>query len=396
MAKKKKSSKGKSKSKGMFGAIGSVLGSLPAVGKVKNAAKAVKKKVKAQKKKLKKAVKKAKRKLKKKIGKVYTKARKIKNNLSKSKLVKKVKRAAKKAVLATKKVAKKAKSVAKAATKALKKVAKKAVVLTKSMSIAQVASIAIDFIPVVGNAKAAFETAFGFDPIAMKKLSKVDRAISAAGIVGGGAAKLTLKGIKAGVKLVSTGKKTTKVTESVVNKSQLLKNLAESKKARESSKFGVYSKKEKEALNNTKGTGNNGSTIKNKFPDEELPKDGKILSYSLKDGKIKGIDGRTEVDFVIDKNGNLVIGKRHHTLGNKDEVLAAGQLKINGQGEVRRITNESGHYRPTPKEAMDYPQLIKDAGVNVKGAWIEFYSYKIDADGFIIDSTKVVSKKLTE
>ena len=105
---------------------------------------------------------------------------------------------------------------------------------------------------------------------------------------------------------------------------------------------------------------------------------------------------QTGVSFVIDKNGNLVIGKRHHTLGNKDEVLAAGQLKINGQGEVRRITNESGHYRPTPKKAMDYPQLLKDAGVNVKGAWIEFYSYKIDPDGFINDSTKVVSKKLTE
>lgn len=108
----------------------------------------------------------------------------------------------------------------------------------------------------------------------------------------------------------------------------------------------------------------------------KLPKDGKILSYSLENGKIKGIDGRTEVDFVIDKNGNLVIRKRHHTLGNKDEVLAAGQLKINGQGEVRRIINESGHYRPTPEEAMDYPKLLKDAGVNVKGVWIEFYSYK--------------------
>ncbi|WP_342560598.1 hypothetical protein NSQ95_07405 [Psychrobacillus sp. FSL W7-1457] len=45
---------------------------------------------------------------------------------------------------------------------------------------------------------------------------------------------------------------------------------------------------------------------------------------------------------------------------------------------------------------MDYPQLLKDAGVNVKGAWIEVYSYKIDADGFINDSTKVVSKKLKE
>ncbi|MDR6553468.1 RHS repeat-associated core domain-containing protein [Paenibacillus qinlingensis] len=143
-------------------------------------------------------------------------------------------------------------------------------------------------------------------------------------------------------------------------------------------------------------SGNGVPTIKNKFPDEALPTDGKILSYTLENGKIKGIDGRTEVDFVVDKHGSLVIGNKHHTLGNRDEVLAAGQLKINGQGEVRRITNESGHYRPTPEEAMNYPQLLRDAGVNVKGSWLELYSYKIDTDGFIIDSTKVVSKKLTE
>ncbi|MFF2484353.1 hypothetical protein [Paenibacillus sp. NPDC058071] len=111
---------------------------------------------------------------------------------------------------------------------------------------------------------------------------------------------------------------------------------------------------------------------------------------------IKGINGRTEVDFVIDKNGKMIIGDKHHTLGNKDEVLAAGQLKINGQGEVRRITNESGHYRPTPEEAADYPELLKKTGVNVKGAWVENYSYKLDSDGFIIESTKVVSKKITE
>ncbi len=63
---------------------------------------------------------------------------------------------------------------------------------------------------------------------------------------------------------------------------------------------------------------------------------------------------------------------------------------------MRRITNESGHYHLTPEEAMNYPQLLKNAGVNVKGAWIELYSYKIDADGFIIDSSRVISKKLTE
>ncbi|WP_374966048.1 hypothetical protein [Lysinibacillus sp. RS5] len=76
------------KGKGFFGALGSALGSIPAVGKVKKAAKSVKKKIKKAKKKLKKSLKKAKKKL----GKVLTKARKLKNNLSKSKLVKRFKR----------------------------------------------------------------------------------------------------------------------------------------------------------------------------------------------------------------------------------------------------------------------------------------------------------------
>lgn len=46
------------KGKGFFGALGSALGSLPVVGKVKKAAKSVKKKIKKAKKKLKKALKK--------------------------------------------------------------------------------------------------------------------------------------------------------------------------------------------------------------------------------------------------------------------------------------------------------------------------------------------------
>ncbi|MEK4429117.1 contractile injection system protein, VgrG/Pvc8 family [Paenibacillus sp. FSL M7-0802] len=137
-----------------------------------------------------------------------------------------------------------------------------------------------------------------------------------------------------------------------------------------------------------------GSTIKNKFPNEGLPKDGKILTYTLENGRIKGINGRTQVDFVIDKNGELVIGKRHHTLGNRDEVLAAGQLKINGQGEVRRIDNKSGHYRPTVAEASKYPELFEKAGVKVKGGWIELYKFEINKSGYLTEAEKVVSKKI--
>jgi hypothetical protein len=114
----------KKKGKGFFSAIGSALGSIPLVAKVKKATKTVKKKVQTAKKQLKKTVKKVKKKVKKKVGKVYTKARKIKNNLSKSKIVKKVKRAVKKAVLSTKKAVKKAKAVVSKAKQKVKTVVK--------------------------------------------------------------------------------------------------------------------------------------------------------------------------------------------------------------------------------------------------------------------------------
>lgn len=45
---------------------------------------------------------------------------------------------------------------------------------------------------------------------------------------------------------------------------------------------------------------------------------------------------------------------------------------------------------------MNYPELLKNARVKVKGAWGENYSCKLDSDGFIIESTKVESKKITE
>ncbi|MGE8000556.1 YwqJ-related putative deaminase [Lysinibacillus sp. NPDC093190] len=281
------------KGKGFFGALGSALSSIPVVGKVK---KAVKKKIKKAKKKLKKALKKAKKKLKKKLGKVLTKARKLKNNLSKSKLVKRFKKAVKKAVKKAKKYVKKVvktvKKAAKTAVKAVKKAAKttvkavkkavkttvkavktaakttvkavktaakttvkavktatkaavktvktaaktavkvaksatkKAAVFVKSVSISQAISTVADFIPIVGNVKAAFETAFGFNPITLEKLSAVDRGISAVGILGGGFAKVAGKGGKATLNLFSKSKNATNATESAAKSS---KNAASAK-----------------------------------------------------------------------------------------------------------------------------------------------------------------------
>lgn len=47
--------------------------------------------------------------------------------------------------------------------------------------------------------------------------------------------------------------------------------------------------------------------MKNKFPNKPLPKEGKIIDYTLNDGKIKDIQGLRRMDFVIDKNGKFKI-----------------------------------------------------------------------------------------
>jgi len=132
---------------GLLGLAGSLLGMIPKVGspsgakkgksggsKGKSSKKSSKKKSSTKKKqkkssKKKKKKKRKKKKKKKKWGKFFTKARKLKNSLSKSKLVKRAKKAIKKAILTTKKVVKKAKA---AVTKAKQQV-KAAVKQTKQV-----------------------------------------------------------------------------------------------------------------------------------------------------------------------------------------------------------------------------------------------------------------------
>ncbi|MGA3599066.1 pre-toxin TG domain-containing protein, partial [Lysinibacillus agricola] len=134
-----------------------------------------------------------------------------KNKLSKSKLVKKVKRAAKKVVLAGKKAVKKGKKYAKAAVKVVKKTAKKVAVAAKKVNVREAISTAADFIPVVGNVKSAYEAIVGKDPITGRKLDKWERAVSAAGIVGGPAVKGAKKIGGAAVEgFVNAGKKGSK------------------------------------------------------------------------------------------------------------------------------------------------------------------------------------------
>ncbi|KKD50585.1 hypothetical protein IA817_11215 [Listeria seeligeri] len=134
--------------------------------------------------------------------------------------------------------------------------------------------------------------------------------------------------------------------------------------------------------------------IKNRYPNEV--QQGKTFDYTLENGQVKIRDGIKEVDFIIDLQGNLKVGRGHSHLSNGGSVQAAGKLKVDSNGNIRRITNESGHYIPTPGQAKNYQQIFEGAGIKTKNAWLETYQIDVTKSGYVdlaklkkIDSIKL-------
>jgi RHS repeat-associated protein len=111
-------------------------------------------------------------------------------------------------------------------------------------------------------------------------------------------------------------------------------------------------------------------------------------SVTISEGKIN-INGRSvtngKFDFVVDSNGNLVIGSGHYNLsGGAQTVRAAGEIKIY-KGKVTSITNSSGHYKPSASEAANFGEILKNSGVDIKGANLKVYN----TDGTLKSNTKL-------
>ncbi|SDC37228.1 WXG100 family type VII secretion target [Paenibacillus sp. CF095] len=121
--------------------------------------------------------------------------------------------------------------------------------------------------------------------------------------------------------------------------------------------------------------------IENRYPNEI--QQGKSFDYVLKNGQVKIRDGIKEVDFVIDVDGNLNVGRGHSHLANGADVQAAGKLKVDANGNVRRITNESGHYTPTTEQAKKYEQIFNSAGIKTENAWLEIYQLEVTRSGYV-------------
>ncbi len=86
------------------------------------------------------------------------------------------------------------------------------------------------------------------------------------------------------------------------------------------------------------------------------------------------------------------MGQGHSYLANGADVMAAGTMKINSQGYVRRITNASGHYTPSVQQTKLFPELLNDAGVRTKNAWLEVGERSmIDMSRFQCENEGIIS-----
>ncbi len=116
--------------------------------------------------------------------------------------------------------------------------------------------------------------------------------------------------------------------------------------------------------------------------DESLFRPKVLKDLSIKDGKlfVRGTAlqtaGGPSVEFVVGNDGQLVFGSRHQYLakvaGDKASVQAAGRMIVKS-GKVTYVDNASGHFLPTEQEALRYPEILRKAGLDLKGAILRIY-----------------------
>ncbi len=107
------------------------------------------------------------------------------------------------------------------------------------------------------------------------------------------------------------------------------------------------------------------------------PQESGPLSYSMENGivKVGGMPLSKRVDFIINTNGELVIGGGHWKMsGEAIFVRAAGRLKFK-DGQVVSIMNQSGHYQPSIVQGERFPGLLRNIGLNLKGTRLALYKW---------------------
>lgn len=128
--------------------------------------------------------------------------------------------------------------------------------------------------------------------------------------------------------------------------------------------------------------------IHSKFHDNQH---GVEYNISVSEGKIKTENGINRANFIIDNNGNIHLGKGHSYMAKGQPVKAAGTVKLNSEGNVRHITNLSGHYQPNVKETINYINQMHQSGFVTNGTWIDIYEFARTKSGYVSTARAVYS-----
>lgn len=90
-----------------------------------------------------------------------------------------------------------------------------------------------------------------------------------------------------------------------------------------------------------------------------------------------------ELLFVMDKEGKLFIGKKdrgdisgigffHSSLVGGEPVIGAGMIVLDESGAIQKITDHSGHYRPSDQQIFQTLTILEEQGVDLSNISLEF------------------------
>jgi hypothetical protein len=99
----------------------------------------------------------------------------------------------------------------------------------------------------------------------------------------------------------------------------------------------------------------------------------KIFDYEIQNDKIVITNHEFEpyilYDFVVLLDGTFIIGKMHYRISGSKIIKAAGEIKIDENGKIIYLNNQSGHYKPSKENLLDISNKLKELNLldqNVK------------------------------
>jgi hypothetical protein len=102
----------------------------------------------------------------------------------------------------------------------------------------------------------------------------------------------------------------------------------------------------------------------------------KTTPFNTKDGKGKRGERFNSYAYVWEREGTLLAGKHegnrvhHSSFMAGESVRCAGMIAVNDAGKVTFVSNNSGHYRPTKAQLIDFVKWLNQRGVMADNALV--------------------------